>query len=362
MSDTTKVDMLATARNAQWSADTFLGVGSIKLVAPAKVNLFLGVGERRDDGYHDVSNIMHAVALHDVLYVRCAPLSEKGAEDMRTLRETDAPHSAHKAIGGPKQNLLVSIDCADKVAAPGAEPLAVAACDNIVFKAFDQLACEIGRTNPEEIAIRIEKNIPHEGGLGGGSSDAAAALVAAAHFWGLSAEDEPVRKVARNLGADVLFFLHGGCVRLVSAGDAFDGALEPMSGPVVLVKPAVGVSTAAAYRAFDETPALMLADQLASVASAKSASEVVLANNLAAASESLASELVEVRSWLSSQTGVLSVGGVPQVLLCGSGAATFAMTESFAAACEIAAAAQARGWWARATTFSSLRAAKLPSR
>lgn len=347
----TKVDMLATARNAQWSADTFLGVGSIKLVAPAKVNLFLGVGERRASGYHDVANVMHAVALHDVLYVRCAPLSEKIPAGPEALPD-------YVAVGGPRQNMLVSIDCADKVTAPDAQPLRVAARDNIVFKAFDRLACELGRECEEEVSVRIEKNIPHEGGLGGGSSDAAAALVAAAHFWGLSTEDEAVQKVARGLGADVLFFLYGGCVKLSGAGDAFDRALAPMKDPMVLVKPAAGVPTAEAYRAFDANPSFVSAEQLEQIDRARKAEEVVLANNLAPASESLAPELVEVRLWLEEQPGV-----VPgRVLLCGSGAATFAITESFSAACEVAAAAQKRGWWARATTFSSLRAAQLPSR
>lgn len=346
-----RVDMLAEARNAQWSADTFLGVGSIKLVAPAKVNLFLNVGARRADGYHNVTNVMHAVALHDTLHVNCVP-----AGDM----DASSPLPEHVAVGGPEENLLVNIDVADKTSIPGIEtsPLSIPARDNIVFRAVDALARAVGRTQREKVFVRIEKHIPHEGGLGGGSSNAAAALVAMAHFWGLAPDDAVVGNVARTLGADVAFFLHGGCALLTGSGENLDRALEAAKGSVVLVKPSAGVSTAAAYRAFDESPVAVSADQAEAVARAQSAVDVPLVNNLAPAAEGLAGELSEVKAWLAAQPGVRE----GRVLLCGSGATTFAETTDNAAACAIVAAAQARGWWARATTFSSLRAAKLPAR
>lgn len=350
MSETPKVDMLAIARDAQWSADTFLGPGSIKLVSPAKVNLFLGVGARRPDGYHDVTNVMHAVTLHDVMYARCAP-ADAGAFD-------GAKGKPHLAVGGPEGNVLVSIDMTDKTAAAGSRPLRIPARDNIVFKAVDALARALGRTQREEVAFRIEKNIPHEGGLGGGSSNAAAALVAMARFWGLSADGPEVMGVARSLGADVAFFLHGGCALFTGAGEMFDRALAPRKDSVVLVKPPVGVSTAEAYRAFDEKLQLVSAPLVEQALSAESAAEVPLVNNLAPVSEGLSAELAEVRAWLEAQPGVRA----GEVLLCGSGATTFAVVEDFSAACAVAAAAQARGWWARATAFSSLRAAKLPRR
>lgn len=404
MGESTKVDMLAAARNAQWSADTFLGAGSIKLVAPAKVNLFLGVGARREDGYHSVVNVMHAVALHDVLHVRIAPLSSARAAELDELREREAGDKAgssqlqqsgesarghdgpsaeaesgsdgrvsvrpkakgrggkksldHLAVGGASGNILVSIDCSDRVASAGAQPLSIPARDNIIFKAIDGLARALGRTEREEVMVRVEKNIPHEGGLGGGSSNAAAALVAAAYFWGVPVESDAVVETARVLGADVVFFLHGGCALLTGAGEVFDHALAPQKDALVLVKPPAGVSTAAAYRTFDGAPALV-PDELATRAlAAQRAEEVPRVNNLASAAESLAPELAEVRAWLEAQPGARA----GEVLLCGSGATTFAVVDDFAAACAVAAAAQARGWWARATTFSSLRAARVPQR
>lgn len=348
MSDSVKVDMLAAARDAQWSADTFLGLGSVKLVAPAKVNLFLGVGARRPDGYHEVTNVMHAVSLHDVLYVRIASASQSWSE------EDLAPCYAW---GGPQKNLRVYIDVADKAAAPGREPLSVPACDNLIFKAIDALACAIGHSACEEISVRVEKNIPHEGGLGGGSSNAAAALVAAANAWGLSEKDAVVEETARKLGADVAFFLQGGCALYEGAGEVFGHALSTMKDPIVLVKPPVGVSTVEAYRAFDQMGAKPPAELAAQARLARRACDVALFNNLAPTAESLAPELAEVRRWLASRPGVRRE---EDVLLCGSGATTFAFADSFASACDIAAAAQARGWWARATTLSSLRVAKVP--
>ena len=71
------VDMVATARAVQQEADGWGGPGVLKLIAPAKVNLFLGIGPRRSDDYHEATSILHAIALHDVLYVRRAPTPER---------------------------------------------------------------------------------------------------------------------------------------------------------------------------------------------------------------------------------------------------------------------------------------------
>ena len=64
-----EMDMLAEAANAQFRAADFMGAGVVRGIAPAKVNLFLGVGSQRADGFHDVLTVMHALAMHDVLYV-----------------------------------------------------------------------------------------------------------------------------------------------------------------------------------------------------------------------------------------------------------------------------------------------------
>ena len=104
------------------------------------------------------------------------------------------------------------------------------AADNLAFKAADRLSRAVGRDLPEAIQLRIEKHIPAQGGLGGGSSNAAAVLVGLAKAWGLAADDERVADVARSLGADVAFFLHGGCVPCSAASARCSSAVWKRRG------------------------------------------------------------------------------------------------------------------------------------
>ena len=339
-------DMLAAARDAQWSPTTFLGPGSLKLVSPAKVNLLLAIGDRRPDGYHEARTIMHALALHDTLYVAAAPATADEVAQAAAAARTD------QAVGGPADNLLVTIDLSDRTGAD----LAVPAAANLVFKAADRLARALGRELPECLSVRIEKHIPAQGGLGGGSSNAATMLVALARLWNVAPDDGRVEEVARSLGADVAFFLRGGCAQLGGTGETWERSLTPSNQAVVLVKPAAGVSTAEAYRAFDTNPMPVAPSVLATADAAEAAAEVPLANNLAAPAEVLLPELAEVRAWLAARAGA------ENVLLCGSGSTTFALVDTFEEASTLAVEAGKRGWWARPTNLSALRAAVVPCR
>ena len=338
-----RVDMMGAARDAQWSALTFMGPGSVRAMAPAKVNLFLGVGERRADGRHDVTTVMHALALHDTLHVRTRPAAEAPAAD-------GLPPQV--AVGGPTGNLRVSVDVADKGA--GGVP-DIPACENIVFRAADSLARAVGVDGPWDVDVRLEKAIPHQAGLGGGSSDAAAMLLALARAWGIGPDDPRLEATAAELGADVAFFLRGGCALMDGAGERFVRSLVPLRQAVLLVKPPAGVSTAEAYAAFDADPAPAAAQDLARARNAEEASDVPLVNSLDPAARALAPALDEVHDWARS------LAGAKEAMLCGSGAATFVVMEDFDAACRAAAEAMGRGWWARATSFANARAAVLPS-
>ena len=232
--------------------------------------------------------------------------------------------------------------------------LVVASEDNIAYKAVDLLARKIAHVGDELISVRIEKHIPHEAGLGGGSSDAAAALIGAAKLWGVDPESPEVLEAASELGADVAFFLHGGCTCLTGTGEVFHHALEPMRKTVVLVKPEEGVSTSAAYAAFDESPVTIDPEAHVRALEASRAEEVPLCNNLTAASESLMPELAEMLGWIAAQDGV------ENSLMSGSGSSAFAICTTFDDACRIVAAARNRGWWARATAFSSAKVSAIP--
>lgn len=299
---------------------------TLTVFSPAKVNLHLSIGAKRADGYHDAYSVMHALTLHDTVTVRCE-------------RETeDAP-------------IAVDVRCATH---GGVDELSIASEDNIVYKAIVALADEFGLSDAGyRFTVHIDKHIPHAAGLGGGSSNAAAALLAACRVFGIDPDDERVFAVASKIGADVPFFLRGGCAQLGGRGDVFERDLAPMSAPVVLVRPDGGVSTAAAYRAFDENAGPV--DLQAQGASAERAQDVQLYNNLAAASETVMPELVEVKDWLRQQVGVArdASTGEPCVLLSGSGSATFCVCESMNAAYAVVSAAKQRGWWARSCSFTS---------
>ena len=321
-----KVDMLDVARIAQAvEKREFALPGSIKVVAPAKVNLLLNIKGRRDDGYHEVETVMHALMLHDVLLM--------------------------KRIAGTGSPVELTCRCFE-----GIPPLDIDPQSNIVWKAIVRLADEVGHElgETETVRVHLEKHIPHQAGMGGGSSDAAAALVGVAKLWGISREDPRLEKVAAGLGADVAFFLRGGCAAYDGVGEHFVRSLSPMHKFVAIVKPEGGVSTAASYAAFDADPIAIPQVDLEAAQQATAGEAVPLRNNMTAASEKLLPEIGEVQRWLDAQPGVRAA------MMSGSGAAVFAVCESFNAAANVVSAAQGKGWWARTTTFSPLRAAVTP--
>lgn len=341
--DPNRVDMFAVARVAQdIDAAAFRSPGAVRVIAPAKVNLFLDIGEVRPDGYHEATSIMHALLLHDVLHMKLAPADSPALATAPAA--APAPHKSGLTVH------LTSRACS------GTTPLDVPPEDNIITKAIRHLAQLIGRDVNETMVVHVEKHIPAQAGLGGGSADAAAALVGAAQLWRLAPDDPRIEQAARALGADVAFFLYGGCACFSGVGDVFEHALAPMSSPVALIKPKGGVSTAAAYRTFDANPQLIAPADRATALAARCAQDVPLCNNLVAASEQLLPVLAEVRAWASAHPDVQAE------LMSGSGSAVFAVCPTFEAAARVAAQAQALGWWARATMFGPARAAIAPAR
>ncbi len=340
---TSNTDMISAARHAQWNQEDAWGPDVLKAVSPAKVNLFLAVGDKRTDGFHDVTTIMHALALHDVLYFAAVPLSEEAFEA--------AQGNPQAVFVGPRENLLVTLDVAEL---GGIVPREIPLRENLIVEAIDALAHAVSYENRERIFLRLEKAIPYEAGLGGGSSNAAAALACAATTWGFDPLGQKTHDVAISLGSDVAFFLHGGCALFDGRGEHFVHELESSRAPVVLVTPPMGVSTKDAYARFDEQGEKVDDEAIEQATWATKADEVHLANNLVPAAEALLPELKDIASWLAS------CPGVQEVLLSGSGSTTFAKTTDFTAAMNAVAEANKRGYWARATTFSSLHAAVMP--
>lgn len=295
-----------------------------KIISPAKVNLVLAVGEKQESGFHEVQTIMHSLALHDALSMR--RFDDEGSGD----------------------GLQVMLKCESSFTI---DPLLIKAEENIAYKAVVELAKALGRTQDETIEMILNKVIPAEAGLGGGSSNAAAALVGAATLWGVGVEDERVQEVASRLGADVSFFLKGGCARLSGKGDVFEAQLEPRSGFVLLVRPDAGVSTGKAYAAFDEDPVLPSSEYLSSIATLDAAADVSLYNNLEKAACSVTPVVAQVLEWGRA------AAGEENVVLCGSGSAVCCIFDSYQAACEASVEARKHEWWTRVTSFSPLGAA-----
>jgi 4-diphosphocytidyl-2-C-methyl-D-erythritol kinase len=182
---------------------------SIRLPAFAKINLRLDVLGRRVDGYHELRTIFQTISLCDTLELSIVPRAG-------IFLETDDP----TLPSGP---------------------------ENLVYRALDALGCETGFRGG--IRARLKKRIPVARGLGGGSSDAAAALIG---FLRLTKKKVPLARlmeVASGLGADVPFFLFGGRALAVNRGDELYPMPDATRATVVVVSPHdIGVSTKEAYQ------------------------------------------------------------------------------------------------------------------
>lgn len=184
--------------------------------APAKINLHLGVGARRPDGFHPLVTVYQAVGLYDDVTVERSPGWTLGV----TVPDW--------------------ID-ADAVPVTG---------ENIVDRAARLLAGHHGVE--AHASVSIAKAIPVAGGMAGGSADAAAALVALDRLWGLETSDDDLLSLAAELGSDVPFALLGGTALGTGRGELVEPVTDPATWWWVVVPSVEGLSTPAVYRRFDE--------------------------------------------------------------------------------------------------------------
>ena len=189
---------------------------SVRVPAYAKVNLRLDVLGRRADGYHELRTIFQAISLHDILVLE--RMRDPGIE----LR-----------IAGNSQ----------LAGEPGK--------DNLVYRALDELGREIGMQHG--VRVSLTKRIPVGRGLGGGSSDAAAALVGLLRLTGKRVAAARLLEIASGLGADVPFFLHGGRALGVGRGSEIYPLPDAPRREVLVISPhEIAVPTKDAYQWLSE--------------------------------------------------------------------------------------------------------------
>lgn len=197
-------------------ASEWVPTGSVTVRVPGKVNLYLAVGDRRDDGYHELTTVFHAVSLLDEV----------------TIRNAD----------------VLFLEMMGEGSSDGREPLPTDE-RNLAWQAAELMAEHVGRA--PDVAITIEKSIPVAGGMAGGSADAAAVLVGMNALWELGVPRRDLHALAARLGSDVPFALHGGTALGTGRGEELATVLSRNTFHWVLAFADNGMSTPAVFAEFD---------------------------------------------------------------------------------------------------------------
>ncbi len=247
------------------------------VAAPAKLNLFLHINGRRHDGYHLLQSVFMLIDWCDTLHF-----------ELRT------------------DGLITRTDL-------GTEASETLPAEDLVVRAARALQSACG--TPLGVHIGLEKRIPSQAGLGGGSSDAASCLLALQRLWGVQLPAGKLQMIALGLGADVPFFLSGGNAWVEGVGEKITTLALP-SARFVVVKPAAGLSTEAIFRA----PELKRDTETATIQGfAANATGSVYGfghNDLQPVAQTLCPQVGQSLDWLSMQH--------LQGRMTGSGSAVFA--------------------------------------
>jgi 4-diphosphocytidyl-2-C-methyl-D-erythritol kinase len=285
---------------------------AVTAFAPAKVNLYLHVTGRRDDGYHLLDSLVAFVDIGDRLRAE------------------------------PATSLSLTVD------GPEAAGLAAVGDDNLVLRAARLLAARAGIT--AGAALHLDKHLPVAAGIGGGSSDAAAALLALKRLWRISLEDEAFCALGATLGADVPACLSRRAVWVGGIGERLEPAGPLPEAGILFVNPRRALPTAAVFAAWRGpfghigrfTP-------VPTKASALARALMPCRNDLTEAAIGLVPEIAAVLARLGRLPGSLLAR------MSGSGATCFALFANRAGAEEaraVVAAAEPR-WWCAAGGFVS---------
>lgn len=284
---------------------------SVRIFAPAKINLTLKVGVPRADGLHPLASVVVFADVGDWIIAE---------------RATNTSLRVEGAFAAQLQD--------EK--------------DNLVLRAADALSRATGVTYGA--SLTLEKNLPIASGIGGGSSDAAATLKALNILWKTELDEDRLIEISRTLGSDVPVCVAGTSAYMTGAGEAFV-AIDAPELDAVMFNPLKPLPTPAVYRQFD---AMALGSELSpgpptwgSRAEAI-AGAAALGNDLAVPARVLMPEIVRLEAKLRQHRGVHFTS------ISGSGATVFALVDERNAALDIAARLEAEesGWWVRAVRLN----------
>ncbi len=268
--------------------------------APAKINLYLKVLNKRKDGYHNLLSLMQMVGLYDHLTFEEAPFG------IHLCVENSKLPSDHK---------------------------------NLIIQAAESLQREMTTTHKGGkggVRITLIKNIPVSAGLGGGSSDAAATLIGLNRLWSLHWSRKKLAKIGEHLGSDLPFFFYGPTAWVTGRGEEVEKVNAVFNGWAVLVNPNIPVSTAEVFKDFSKTFVLTNKKstiRIGNLSGQKPAIEEVFRkpyNNLEKVTLKKLPALLEIKKKLES------LGG-KEVLMSGSGPTLFALFPGYALAKKAAA-------------------------
>ncbi len=300
-----------SVRRLSDSVASSIPMDTIELSCCAKVNFTLEVSARRADGYHNIDSIVQTIDLSDSLVVK---RSSRGI-----TVDTDMPG----VPSGP---------------------------ENLVYRACAAFFDETGISPGVECHLR--KSIPAQAGLGGGSSDAAAAVVALDILYETRLSQEELARIASKAGSDAALFTAGGTLRIRGRGDSLTPLPDAPKLDVVILKPAVGVSTSWAYAELDKMP------NRARQCSSDAVERAVLAGDEEGLVRGLSNDFESVVyaafPEIAAARDLLRGLGARGVLLCGSGSAVFGVFGSRDEASRAAEQARDRLPLAAAYACSSL--------
>ena len=259
---------------------------TLTLPAFAKINLRLRVLGRRPNGYHELDTVFQTISLHDTI----------------TLTATN---SSEVVLSCDERSLPID-------------------ADNLVYRAAKALQA---RWAPDKgVHIRLEKRIPAQAGLGGGSSDAAVTILGLAYLWRADAKGDELLEIARGLGADVPFFFFGGAARGTGIGENITPLNDVPDKFLLVVKPNASISTAEAYRSLKARSLTTV--EAKTILSSSEWSEISDSFDSEALGNDFEPVAFALEPEISRAKVALMKAGAEAALLAGSGSAVFGIFDS----------------------------------